>query len=240
MVKTTAEELLTHAHHFPFAQHRFVIKLRQGDYPRQTLQIYGRGIYQLSESLPRQLAILISQCPDANLRFHLIENLLEEEGILCQDQGLKVDLQRRHSELAKCFTRALQVKDSELSKLSAVSSFRFERLLANGQWLAAIAYITVGIEANVSQIFSLIVPALQHHYQFTDSELVFFIEHIVADQKHGLTGATLLAQLIRTSEQYEEVLWGIKSGVTALQAFHQAVDREICQAISAATNVASV
>jgi pyrroloquinoline quinone (PQQ) biosynthesis protein C len=128
------------------------------------------------------------------------------------------DPQRKHSALLKKFIRAIEpgwLPDRVPEETWA------DKALHGGQSLAVSAYLMVGLEANVPRTFRLLIPAFREHYGFSDDELVFFVEHLTADEQHGEDGARLVSELAATRQERLELLEGVNKGATAWWWFHR-------------------
>ena len=68
---------------------------------------------------------------------------------------------------------------------------------------------------------------------FTDDDLVFFREHLVADEVHGQIGASLLAVCAQTSLEKETVLEAVKKDARSWWLFHELCDREMRKQMAA-------
>ena len=184
-------------------------------------------MFHLSDHFPLHIAAILSICPRKDLRAHLLENLIEEEGIVPRDdgRGFVYDPDRRHSEMARRFTRALGIADDSLALSKPPTSTRwFDRVLRERRWVEAAAYITVGIESNIPRTFRLMVPALRRFYGFNDHELAFFIEHIEADEVHASVGAHIVACAVQTPADHQAAFEGVRHGANAWWQFNRVSD----------------
>jgi pyrroloquinoline quinone (PQQ) biosynthesis protein C len=226
------DTLLACAHARPIGNNIFIRRLCKGEYSREELRPYGQMIFRLSESFPMTLAAILSICPRKDLRVHLLKNLFEEEGMVpCDDgRGFVYDPERRHSEIAKRFTRALSIPDENLDLARSPNSTRWlDRALRERRWLPILAYITVGIESNIPRTFKLIVPALRRFYGFSDHQLAFLIEHIEADEAHGSLSAEIIACAVGSPADRKEALEGVRRGSTAWWQIHRACDNHFTE-----------
>ena len=151
-----------------------------------------------------------------------MENLLEEEGAVSfrPGDGLVAEPSRRHSELGLRFARAAGATEDDLRRPLAGSVW-LARELDGGRWIGPLAYVSVGMEANVPPAFGVMIGGLREHYGFTDDELVFLTEHCGADELHGARGAEIVAAVASTPEARREALDGARRGGAAWWHFHR-------------------
>lgn len=224
------ETLLALARRHPIEQNVFVRRLCGGEYTREQLRIYGERFFQLTEKFPCQLAAIVSICPHYELRAHLLENLMEEEGYgpRRNGSGFAYHAERRHAALTRRFAQALGISDAALALAGpAPATPWFDQAVQQGRWLVALAYVSLGVESNVPRTYRLLIPALRRHYGFNDHELSVFIEHVQADEGHGALGAAMVVQAIQTPADRAEAVEGIRRGSTAWWGFLRACDTAI-------------
>jgi len=223
-----AQQLLEAASFRTPRQSAFFRNIQQGAYPRQALSPYATGIYCLARSMPGHLGRIHGACPDPGLRLHVLANLLEEEGVRSFADGkLRADPGARHDELARRFAHALDIGDDALAAADGPAGAAFNDLLDGGDWLAACAYLMVGVEANGPPSFATLVPALRGRYGFSDDEIAFFIEHTEADTRHSEVGARLVAEAARTAQDRQRALAAARRGAAAWWGFHAGCHRQI-------------
>ncbi|MGH8050466.1 MAG: iron-containing redox enzyme family protein, partial [Arenimonas sp.] len=148
------------------------------------------------------------------LRGFLLENMIEEEGMVLVDGNWSLDPEARHVNWALPFLKACAMPVPEYGDVFPVPAF-VERELAQGRWHTAIAYVLVGMERNTPFYFSYIAEALKKHYGMQDHELKFFYNHIIADTEHGNRAVELLAKAVLDQAEREAVLAAVKRGVRA-------------------------
>ena len=218
-----AAELLTVARPAAGATDAFLDALLSARLSRESIRRYATAITAVATAFPRLLASILTVCDHDEVRYSLLANLLEEEGVVAYDGGggIRYVHERKHGELARRFGRAAGASDAELD--AAVTNARVGRwfvdALERGDWIGAFAYIAVGHEANVPGTFRRMVPALTEHYGFALDDLVFFTEHYVADDRHGNEGAQMIARVAQTTDARERAREGARRGGAAWRAF---------------------
>ncbi|MGV7219897.1 MAG: iron-containing redox enzyme family protein [Nitrospinales bacterium] len=225
-----AETLIATARARPLEKSKFLNSLREGIYSREVLKVfYLRALNNARYSLNSIIKVM-SICPVPQIRLHIIENLCEEEGIVINPDTKKLERvqELEHLNMLQQFSRSLGIKDNDLKGDSwECKSEWMEKVLNNKQWLSAIAYLFVGGESNVPRFYRTMIPSLKENYGFTNDDLIFFHEHLTADEKHGHIGANLLAESIKTDQEKEIALVGVKKGAKAWWLFHELCDREM-------------
>ena len=179
---------------------------------------------------------MLSICPNPKCRSHIIENMLEEEGLTVKPGSRKLERAdgRNHQVMFQKFGRSLEIKEDYMEgDLWTGKSEWLENAIAKSQWQSVLAFALVGGESNVPRFFRVMIPALQENYGFTDDDLVFFREHLVADEVHGDIGATLLAECAQTSMEKETILEAVKIGARSWWLLHELCDREMRKQMTA-------
>lgn len=192
-----AEQLLEIARPYPIAANPFVEAMRRGACSREQVRAYAEMIAVAAIGFPRVLANVLARCDRPRIRQSLLGNLLEEEGVVAYRPGLGVtiDAPRSHAAMARRFAAAAGIGAEALANPQRQESRWYREAAANGDWIGAFAYFAIGYEANVPESFRLIHPALVEHYGFAEEELIFFTEHMTADERHGRESAVMLAEV---------------------------------------------
>ncbi len=220
-----AEALLAAARTAPVERNPIVRGIASGTLSGEALRRYVISIASMAAGFPRRIAAVLAICDDLDVRRALLGNLLEEEGVVgfVPEEGVRIEPARRHGAMAVKFARAAGVEGD--IEIHPAGSWFSERLAA-GDWLGPFAYFAVGFEANVPATFRAIADPLMQHYGFTRDDLEFLIEHFVADERHGIEAAHLIARVARTEEARERALAGARRGGQAWWAFHRAAAAE--------------
>jgi pyrroloquinoline quinone (PQQ) biosynthesis protein C len=230
------EQLFAAARNRDMASNPFILGIRNGVYPRARVAAYAADIAAMASEFPQILATLLARCIDAEVRPSLLENLLEEEGVQSFRSGesLVVDPRRRHSELAWHFARAAGSSAVDTSR-SAVRSAWLDRELRDGRWIGPLAYVTIGLEANIPPTFRPLLEGLRDQYGFEDADLAFYTEHLTADERHSAKGAAVVAAAARTPDAQREALEGARRGAAAWWHFHRRHDQALRSSLQVET-----
>lgn len=209
-----ADELYAIAQPWPIETHPFLVEVRTGAASREQIRGFATHIASATENFVRSLYAILSVCPNVEVRRSLLGNALEEEGVtgFVPGQGATFDPARRHPPMARKFARATGATDAEVDAFEIGLPNWFRRALAAGNWIGPFAYVAVGTEANTPPTYRQILPALSSHYGFSDSDLEFLIEHMTADDRHGLDGALMIQSIAQTDEARRQALEGARRG----------------------------
>ena len=219
--------LLKAAQPFPPEQNPIVLRLQNGELDRAALRPFAAMVVSTAEHFPLSICKLLGVCREGRVRESLIGNLLEEEGVVTNGNGPHVTIskEKSHGGLARRFARASGLTDAELDSVVPVENAWFDEQLRQGKWLGPFAYFAVGFEANVPATFRLIASALQERWGFSDEELVFFTEHVTADDRHGIESAELISALATDDAARAEALEGARRGGLAFWHLHRRTAR---------------
>lgn len=196
--------------------HPFYQAWTRGELSLAALQDYARQYYHHVRAFPTYISALHSHTDDLEVRRHLLDNLVEEEG------G-----QPNHPELWLRFAGALGVAPGEAESVerwpeteALVGRYRsFCRDRSEIEGLAALyAY-----ESQIPAVATTKIDGLQRWYGIdSDAGLEYFRVHVEADTAHAADERALLADRLdaaalpaveATVDEALEALYGILDGV---------------------------
>ncbi len=174
----------------------FTEKWVKGELTRPQLGAWVCQHYQYVSQFARWCAAVYAECPDADARDFLLENIVEEES------GVKhVDLLIRFGEA--CGVTRYQVETAQqLPSTRALTAWCYET--SKRPFHIAAAGLLVGLESQVPGIYQRNLPPLRSLYGFSDHEVEFFAIHIEADEVHGERGYQIVERHATTAERQEE------------------------------------
>jgi len=209
-----AKELFAAAHPHPIAEHPFVAAVRSGTASTESIRTFALHIASATEAFVRSLYAILAICPNERVRQALIGNVLEEEGATSYVPGVGAtfDPARRHPPMARRFALAAGVTDADVDAFEVGPPRWYARALQEGNWIGPLAYVAVGTEANIPLTYREIIPALSEHYGFSNADLEFLIEHVTADDRHGLDGAMMIESVAHTDQARRQALEGARRG----------------------------
>ena len=169
-----------------------------GELTRQQLGAWLCQHYQYVSQFPRWCAAVYAECPDADARDFLLENIVEEES------GIKhVDLLIRFGEA--CGVSRQEVETArQLPTTRALTAWCFET--SRQPFHVAAAGLLVGLESQVPGIYKRNLPPLKSTYGFNEHEVEFFAIHIEADEVHGERGYQIVDRHSDTPERRAQAL----------------------------------
>jgi pyrroloquinoline-quinone synthase len=174
----------------------------KGTLTRVQLGAWAAQHYQYVSQFPRWCAAIYAECPYADARDFLLENIVEEEA------GTKhVDLLIRFAE-ACGVSRSTVETTTQLPTTRALTAWCYET--AHRPFTEAAAGLLVGLESQVPGIYKRNLPPLRTHYGFTDPEVEFFAIHIDADEVHGERGYEIVEKYATTTEQRERAAEAVR------------------------------
>jgi len=218
-----AAALLDAARPYDMAASSFVQRVQRGEATSESLRNWATMLYAMAARFPRNLSAVLSVCDDRTVRRFILRNLAEEEGLVSFGAGgsARFDDAMHHTTLATRFARALGASEDDLRTASVEPSRWFRSALDSGNWIGATAFFSIGIEANVPRTFSLLIEPLQDRYGLSPQDLTFLIEHLGADERHGVEAAELLAGIAATPVMEQQALEGARRGGTSWWTFHR-------------------
>jgi len=176
----------------------FTEKWVNGELTRAQLGAWVCQHYQYVSQFPRWCATVYGDCPDADARDFLLENIVEEES------GVKhVDLLIRFGEACGVCRHDVETA-RQLPTTRALTAWCYET--ARRPFHVAAAGLLVGLESQVPGIYRRNLPPLKTHYGFNDREVEFFAIHIEADEVHGERGYQIVERHCTTFARSAEAL----------------------------------
>jgi pyrroloquinoline-quinone synthase len=176
----------------------FTEKWVNGELTRAQLGAWVCQHYQYVGQFTRWCGAMYADCPDADARDFILENIVEEES------GTRhVDLLIRFGEA--CGVSREQVETArQLPSTRGLTAWCFET--SRRPFHIAAAGLLVGLESQVPGIYRRNLPPLTARYGFTEREVEFFAIHIEADEVHGKRGYQIVERHCTTPERRAEAL----------------------------------
>lgn len=210
---TFRDQLESAAFRWPVRESRFIRLLERGRCPTALLQRYASKLHAQAVAFPPLLARLINISHEPEVRLHLLENLMEEEGIFLRPEfGLRVNPEAHHTAWSARFALATGITSQQLdATVIGWKETTVRKLISEDRWLEAISYLMLGIEANVPRTFTAMLPGLQRA-GYSERELTVFTAHIVADIEHGDSAFNIVEKFSVTPLQQELALKAVTCG----------------------------
>lgn len=204
---------------WPYVRTRFYRALASGRCPRPVLQTYARSTHLSASLFCASIAELVKQAPDSQARLILLENLMEEEGIVLRaDRGLVLRADQSHPALALRFVHATGADELSLGDATHATG-EGRDLIRQGRWVEAVAHLLVGQELKFSEVSGVWFDLLRA-YGFADRDLAFFAVHTEVDCAHGRQALDLVLDRARSRAEQEAAIGAAGRGARAWFEFH--------------------
>ena len=193
------EDLVQEALSHPGVCHPYLADLSAGNLPDLTWAIRDFAVQYpgYCAHFPRYLTMVISKLDSPEHRMTLMQNLIEESGML-DDEELAVLVEHGidpdwvqgvpHPKLFERFQQALGVLDSQehTDDVLEVVCWResFYHLLSNGSPAESVGAIGLGTENVVNKIYTPIIRAIERLGTLDRRDYVFFELHCEVDEDH--------------------------------------------------------
>lgn len=205
-------------------KHPFYQAWTEGRLSLDELRAYARQYFHHVEAFPRAVSAVHSNCPDADGRWMLAENLAEEEGIGAGKQD--------HATLWLMFACGLgeseeDVRAQELNPETQALIDTFQKL-SRRSYASGLGAL-YAYESQFPAVASAKIEGLIDRYGIADEPtLRFFRVHQTADVEHSAVCRGLLnslpegekAEAIAAGEELAGALWNFLSGVEARASIH--------------------
>ena len=207
------EQLVAAAGRYPFEDTRLHHLLAAGRCPPAMLRRYARALHQGAVDFCGLLAALVEAAPDREARGVLLDNLMEEEGIVLRPgRGLERNPQQRHAAWAERFVLACGGGvEGAGAPAGGLATGHVGALLDEGRWLEAVSFLLVGQEMAFSSV-SARLAALFGDLGFARRDLVFFEAHIHADRRHAREALDLVLDRAVTAGQQRACVAAAEAG----------------------------
>mgnify|MGYP006274313709 FL=1 len=219
-LRSRLEEKIQNRH---LLSHSFYTRWQQGKLTHDELQGYAKEYFAFESEFPRFLSAIHSRCENSSVRQALLENLIHEE------QGLD-----NHQELWLKFADGMgacredvknHFRSDETEHLLSV----FRKHCQSGNPIDGITAL-YAYERQQPDVARTKTEGLRSFYGVSDESTVnFFKVHQSVDVYHAETGATLLTQLCKSSEDEERALNVAEETLNALYIFLDGVERRYSQ-----------
>ena len=193
------EALIQEALSHPAVCHPYLTDLAEGHLPDLSWAIrdFATQYPSYCAHFPRYLTVVISKLESPGHRKTLMQNLIEESGML-DDEEIAVILEHGidpdwvqgipHPKLFERFQHAIGVRDTDEHADDALEVVcwreSFYHLLANGSPAEAIGAIGLGTENIVDRIYTPIIRAIERLGTLERRDYVFFELHCEVDDDH--------------------------------------------------------
>jgi pyrroloquinoline-quinone synthase len=219
-------QLLVAISEWRFEDTRLCAVLRTGKCPPSILRRYAAATYRSAKLFCATIAEMVSTAPDAQARLILLENLLEEEGIILKpQQGLVTRASQSHPALALRFLKACGGSAAEVNLETRHATAPGRQMLARGQWTLAVANLLVGQELKFATTSGQLFDALRMN-GLTAHDLAFFAVHGKADQEHGEQAMQLVMDHCETRADQEAAIAAARNGAWLWFEMHGGAQRQ--------------
>lgn len=185
-----------HCKHHPLMQ-----AWARGELSRETLALWAKEHYHYTHAFVRWYALMIAACPVgwADAREVYIETIAEEYRPGAEHMNMVLRF------AAACGADPEYIKRSRpLPSTQALRDY-LELLTTRGQFLEMLVGQTIAQESQSVAMYPPILPALRR--QFREADIVFFTEHIEADEGHGGRALDVVEKYAHPTEHDHLVEW---------------------------------
>jgi pyrroloquinoline quinone (PQQ) biosynthesis protein C len=184
--------------------------LMAGRCPPAMIRRYALATVRSADLFCATVAEMAEKAPDAEARLHLLENLLEEEGMFLQaSKGIVHRPEASHPALARRFAAAVGAEGAGLDARHATGAGR--AMLARGEWVEAVAHLLLGQEL----LFADAAPAMARALEASGldtRDVAFFWVHETADREHGEQALEMVLRHAHGRAQQERCVAEARAG----------------------------
>lgn len=197
--------------------HPLVEAWAAGTLPKEVLGRWAQQHYHFTKDLWAFLAATYANCPPADARATILENLTEEE-----------DPNDPHVNILLGFAAACGVSPDEIKASKPLPTTWglkdwLTRISTRQHWLESAAGMHIGMESQMPTMAATIIPALRDKYHLTEDQIRFFTLHHEADQEHGGRIYEVVARYATTGEMQEAVRQAVREGTQKRWLYYDGV-----------------
>ncbi len=184
-------------------EHPYVKELVGGKLSRDQLRDFAKQDYQLKKCPSWWVAGRILNSPTIADQKLIAKTFIEEMGGL---DARFTGHQRMYLEFGKAL--GLSDEDMELAELLPSTVLAVEMLMNINRHRSVFEGIASGSimgEATNVKVSKMLMPVFESQYGVPRAGLVWFLEHVEADQKHESLGASIVKRLATTKDRQDKV-----------------------------------
>jgi pyrroloquinoline-quinone synthase len=189
-----------HCKHHPLIQ-----AWTRGELSRECMALWAKEHYHYTHAFVRWYALMIASCPVdwADARQVYVETIEEEYRPGAEHKNMVL----RFAEACGADPEYI-VRSRPLPSTQALRDY-LELLTSRGQFLEMLVGQTIAQESQSVAMYPPILPALRQ--QFREEDIVFFTEHIDADEGHGGRALDVVEKYARP-EEYDHLVEMVRRG----------------------------
>jgi pyrroloquinoline-quinone synthase len=197
--------------------HPLVKAWAAGELPKEVLGRWAQEHYHFTKDLWAFLAATYANCPPADAREAILENLSEE-----------MDPADPHVNILLGFAEACGVPAAEITASRPLPTTWglkdwLTRISTRNSWIESAAGMHIGMESQMPTMAALIIPALREKYRMSEPDIRFFTLHHEADQEHGGRIYDLIGRYATTPEIQEAVKNAVREGTQKRWLYYDGV-----------------
>jgi pyrroloquinoline quinone (PQQ) biosynthesis protein C len=193
------------------AENPLIHRLSEPGVSPALLRSFGVLMYRGADIFVLKLAKLLAITPEWTVRAALMENLIEEEGLVVRGRHVEGNAAGRHVTWARDLAVAMGATQDDLSGPPLPLPKYYEDLISRGRWLAAASYLLVGQEGNFPGTIELLLPPLRK-LGYSSHDLRYLSLHHELDGAHADAGVDLVSEWARSDEEQAEALVAAERG----------------------------
>ena len=210
------QRLIDVADQWPVESSRLIRLIKNPRTPHALIQRFALNTFIGAAHFSQAIALMFCQADHPAAKAFLFENLMEETGMVLRGNEARYRPLQEHTAWARRFCHACQLKDTRMNHALATAPrwpARAFALLEQHDWQAAIAYLVVGYERASPRYMQATHRALLSR-GFNKEDVVFFHNHIAADQMHGDAGVDILVTLAQSGADETRLLSFVHEGAS--------------------------
>ena len=209
-------------HRRAFWDHPWIQKFRRAELSKEQIRCWMEQQFYLTGRVHDLIGPLYVNCEDAEVRAHILDNLIEEETGRMSKSAPHPELYIRLG-CALGSTREIMLNIHPLPESVALRTY-WVWVVAHRPFMEGLAAVSIAGEAQVPGAGNEFARLLEEKYGLTHEQTAFWWVHEEADKEHGGSAIDTVVKLAKTDEEQRRVRDAVDHTLELLWRFFDGLD----------------
>ncbi|MBM4258843.1 MAG: hypothetical protein FJ147_23440 [Deltaproteobacteria bacterium] len=205
-----------------FWDHPWIQKFRRAELSKDQIRSWMEQQFYLTGRVHDLIGPLYVNCEDAEVRAHILDNLIEEETGRMSKSAPHPELYIRLG-CALGSTREKMINIHPLPESVALRTY-WTWVVAHRPFMEGLAAVSIAGEAQVPGAGNEFARLLEEKYGLTHEQTAFWWVHEEADKEHGGSASETVSKLAKTDEEQRRVRDAVEHTLELLWRFFDGLD----------------
>lgn len=209
-------------HRRAFWDHPWILKFRRAELSKEQICHWMEQQFYLTGRVHDLIGPLYVNCEDAEVRAHILDNLIEEETGRMSKSAPHPELYIRLG-CALGSTRETMLTIHPLPESVALRTY-WVWVVAHRPFMEGLAAVSIAGEAQVPGAGNEFARLLEEKYGLTHEQTAFWWVHEEADKEHGGSAIETVVKLAKTDEEQQRVRAAVDHTLELLWRFFDGLE----------------